>query len=162
MISAERAARNQSPKLTNLKYYITEITKIRRRWSTATKITNTSCPLQNQGWSCVPITFLRAKIELDTKQLFPCLSRAALIVRTSQSDAQHVGKVLQKSTPLAEILVGFSKWLAQRSLTSLRPSWHLARAKTTNANTNMKCAYTPQVIFTPWEPATTVMKSNPN
>lgn len=32
------------------------------------------------------------------------------MVMTSQSDAHHVGKVLNKNTSLAEILVGFSKW----------------------------------------------------
>lgn len=53
---------------------------------------------------------MRAKINQDTKQLFPCLSREALMVMTSQSDAHHVGKVLNKNTSLAEILVGFSKW----------------------------------------------------
>lgn len=84
----------------------------------------------------MPITPVRAGINLDSKQLFRCPSRVALMVRTSQSDAHHMGKILIKNTLLVEIL-NFSK---QKEILEV------LGMNTINANITMKCVYILQVI----------------
>lgn len=58
----------------------------------------------------------------------------------------------------------YSHRAVHRSPISLRPSWHqlTLNYKVAQATTTMKGASTLQIIFTTWEPASMVMKSNPH